>query len=226
MRTIKQFRHNLHIQNFTLTSQDTDNGRYYTLPDGRLIPSVTTVLGWHKQDSLKEWRERVGEEEANKISSKAARRGTKLHNLCEKYLRNEEIDFNELDVGTIDLFDSIQHVLDDRVDDIYSIEDALYSEHLRLAGRVDCIANYNGKRSVIDFKTSNRAKKKEWIEDYFMQTACYAVMFEERTGIAIPNLAIIIAVENDLPQVFVERRDNWIDTAERVIKEYYDNHPS
>jgi genome maintenance exonuclease 1 len=118
------------------------------------------------------------------------------------------------------MFSSIQPILNERVDNIYGIESALYSNHLGLAGRCDCIAEFDARPSIIDFKTSTRLKKKEWIEDYFLQTACYAVMFEERTNIPIPNLVIIIAVENESPQIFIEKRDTWIGEAIDVIAGY------
>jgi genome maintenance exonuclease 1 len=224
MRQVKPFRHQLITESYRLQSQDTPNGRFYALEDGRKIPSVTTVLGWKKKESLLAWRERVGEEEANRISRKAAARGTRVHNVCEAFLLNKENYLAGADFITMDMFGSIYPILRDRLDDLYSVESALYSEYLGLAGRVDCIGRFDGKKSIVDFKTSSKPKKQEWISDYFMQTACYAVMFEERTGIAIPNLVIIIAVENDLPQVFIQKRDDWVAPAQQVIKEYYDYH--
>jgi len=218
----KTFRHNL-LSLPSLSKEDTEGGRYYALPNGSKVPSVTTVLGWASKDSLKEWRKRVGEEEANRISNKASTRGTKLHAVCEDYMHNREINLKTLNLETIDLFSSIQCHLND-IDDVYGIELPLFSEHLGLAGTVDLIANYKGKRSIIDFKTSNRPKKEEWIKDYFMQTAIYAVMFEERTGIPVPNLVIIIAVDNEMAQVFTSKRDQWINKAKDVILTYYDYH--
>jgi genome maintenance exonuclease 1 len=223
MKQVKPFKHNLSLQ-LELNKENTELGRMYVLPTGRRLPSVTTVLGWAKRDSLVEWRRRVGEEEANKISSKAAIRGTKVHAVCEKFLRNEENFLAGCDIGTIDLFNTLYPILNERIDDINAIETPLYSEHLGVAGTVDCIARFDGKRSVIDFKTSNRPKKAEWIDNYFMQTACYGVMFEELTGIAVPNLVIIVAVDNDEPQIFIEKRDTWIDSAIKVIQEYRDFH--
>ena len=220
MRQTKPFKHRLVEDTFKLESTDTPSGRYYVLPDGSKMPSVTTVLGWQKKDSLKQWRKRVGEEEANRISKYAANRGTKVHAVCENYLNNKPDYLDNADILTQDMFSSIQPILNERVDNIYGIESALYSNHLGLAGRCDCIADFDARPSIIDFKTSTRLKKKEWIEDYFMQTACYAVMFEERTNIPIPNLVIIIAVENESPQIFVEKRDTWIGEAIDVIAGY------
>jgi genome maintenance exonuclease 1 len=219
----KQFIHNLkHLH--SLNREDTEGGRFYVLPDGKRVPSVTTVLGFFKKDSLKAWREKVGEEEANRISKKASTRGTKLHAVCEDYVGNKPIDFKNLDIGTLDLFSSIVDILDETIDDVHGIETPLYSQHLGIAGTVDLVARFKGKRSIIDYKTSNKPKKREWIEDYFMQCACYAVMFEELTGIPVPQIVIIIAIDNDYPQVFVEKRDDWIDKAISVINTFYDYH--
>jgi genome maintenance exonuclease 1 len=110
----------------------------------------------------------------------------------------------------------------DPISNIHCQELALYSDHLRMAGRVDCIAEYNGQRAVIDFKTSGRLKKKEHISSYFMQTAAYAIMYEERTSIPVPNLVILIAVEDEEPQVFIEKRDNWAKELLRT-RDYYEN---
>ena len=206
-----------------IREDNTDKGRLYRLESGKSFPSVTTVLDWNKKDSLIEWRKRVGEEEANRISRSAANRGTKLHAVCETYLQNEPLDFKKLNFLTIDLFKSIQPILDERLDDVLAIELQMYSEHLGLAGTVDCVAKFDGKNSIIDFKTSSKPKKQEWIDNYFMQTACYAVMFEERTGIPIPNLVILIAVEASEPQLFIQKRNDWVGKAKATINEYYIN---
>ena len=208
----------------TLDRVDGVGGRYYVLPSGKKLPSVTTVLGWKQKDSLIAWRKRVGEEEATRISSSASRRGTKLHKMCEDWLLNKEVDM-DTDLMSIDLFNSIVPILDEDIGpDILAIEQPLYSEHLGLAGTVDCIARYKGKRSIIDFKTSSKLKKEEWIDNYFQQCACYAVMYEEMTGIPIAQLVVIIAVEYEDPQIFIKKRDDWIESAKKIIKEYYNFH--
>ena len=121
----------------------------------------------------------------------------------------------------VEMFNKFKPILDP-ISNIHCQELALYSDHLRMAGRVDCIAEYNGKRAVIDFKTSNKAKSKSYIESYFMQTAAYAIMYEERTGIPVPWLVILIAVEDDVPQVFIEKRDDWVKKLLRT-RDYYEN---
>lgn len=195
--------------------------RVYLTPEGDSFPSVTTVLGELKKDSIIAWRKRVGEKEANKISTKASRRGTAVHTLCEDYLNNEDAFLKDAMPMNIETFRSIQPILDNHIDNIYAQEVGLYSNHLKLAGRVDCIAEFNGKLSIIDFKTSLRPKKREWINTYFMQEAAYSIMFEERTGIPINQLVTIIAVDNNKPQVFIESRDSWTKPLLSAIVDYH-----
>lgn len=193
------------IQDITSSSGD----RVYQTPEGKLYPSVTTVLSAHTRKGILEWRERVGEEEANKISRRAAYRGTRFHTLAEKYLKNELTggDFSLLDY---ELFKVAQPVLN-RIDNIRAQEIGLWSHHLRMAGRVDCVAEFDGKLSIIDFKTARREKDDEHIQHYYMQAAAYAIMFEERTKIPVNRLVIAIAVEDGFMQIFETRRDKHVE---------------
>ena len=184
-------------------------GRKYFTETGAAYPSVTTVLGVLSRESIMAWRKRVGADAANKISSKASTRGTKIHTLCENILNNEEVDTSKMSLLDKEMFDKFRPLLN-RIDNIHGQEVALYSDHLRMAGRVDCIGEFDGKLSIIDFKTSKKPKKKEWIENYFAQAAAYAIMYEERTGIPINRSVIMIAVEGDDPQIFIEKRDNFV----------------
>jgi genome maintenance exonuclease 1 len=194
-----------------------DNGsRVYETPSGKAYPSVTTVTGLLKKQAIIEWRKRVGEDEANKISSKAASRGTRIHSLCEQYLLNKEIVPNMFDV---DMWQNMKPHLHN-INNIHALEQPLYSDHLEVAGTVDCIAEYNGKMSVIDFKTSKRLKHRDDIHDYFMQCSAYAVAFEEMTKIPVPQLVILIAVDDEKPLVFVEKRNEWIDGFKDLRAEY------
>ena len=163
-----------------------------------------------------EWRKAVGEQAANEISRKAANRGTRIHGLCEKYLSNNEVDPGYFDK---DMWDSFKGQLD-CINNVYALEAQLYSDHLEVAGTVDCIAEYNGRLSVIDFKTSRRQKQRDDIHDYFMQCSAYAVAFEERTGIPIPQIAILMAVEDEEPLIFIEKRDTWIEGFKNLREEY------
>ena len=200
-------------------AEHTDHGRHYRTPEGKLYPSVTTVMSYHTREAIKAWRERVGEEEANKISNQSATRGTKIHDLCENVLLNNDIDTSNLSLLDKQMWDRFRPELD-RIDNIHAIEDPLYSDHLRMAGRVDCIAEWEGKLSVIDFKTSRKSKKKEWIDNYFMQCTSYAIMFEEMTGTPVPQIVVAIAVEGEFPQVFVEKRDNYVEKLLNLRLEY------
>ena len=195
---------------------DSPSGRLYETPSGKSYPSVTTVTGLHTAKSIAEWRRRVGNEEANRISARASSRGTRIHKLCEDYLRLGEA---APDIFDSEMFGSIRELLDN-IDNIHCLETPLWSDHLQVAGTVDCIAEYEGKLSVIDFKTSARIKDKKDIHNYFMQTSAYAVMFEELTGIPIGRLVILIGVDSENAQVFVEKRDNWVDGFISLRQEY------
>jgi genome maintenance exonuclease 1 len=198
-----------------------DGKRFYQTPEGNTYPSVTSVTGLYNKKEILEWRKRVGEAEANRISTKASSRGTRVHKLCEDYLNNE-LNTDRYMPDSVGMFKSIQPIIDQYVDNIYAIEAPLYSDHLKVAGRVDCIAEFDGKLSIIDFKTSGRQKSEDKIQNYFMQCAAYAVMFEERTGIPVPRIAIVIAVDSDHPQVFVKKRNDYIGMF-KTYREMFDN---
>ena len=192
--------------------------RLYVTPDGESYPSVTTVLSDYKKQGIIDWRKRVGEKEANRISTKASRRGTKVHKLCEDYLNNEST-FKDYTPDNVEMFKSIQPTLNE-IEVVYAQERTLFSHHLKTAGRVDCVGKFRGKTHIIDFKTSNKPKKWEWIDNYFMQGSAYSVMWEEMTGVPVPYIAIIIAVADDVPQVFVENRDTWINKFIEIRSNY------
>ena len=211
-----------------LNTETIDGKRFYVTPQGKL-PSITTVLSILSRDAIKKWRERVGEAEANKISTKASRRGTSVHAMCEHYINND-LDAKKYLPNDRETFNSLKPVLDEHLDNIYAQEVPLWSSYLGVAGRVDCIAEWDGKLSVIDFKTSRKLKKKEYISNYFQQCAAYAVMWEERTGIPINKIVVVIAVDGEEPQVFEEKRDNYIyecvETIARYRKEQSGNYTS
>lgn len=197
---------------------DEAGGRVYQTPTGEKYPSVTAVTGILNMASIHEWRKRVGEEEANRISSRAAKRGTQIHSLCESFLNNEETKPSIFD---LDAYNAMLPELK-KINNVRCLETPLFSHHLRIAGTVDCIADYNGKRSVIDFKTSSKTKSKEDIYNYFMQTAAYAVMFEERTGLPVSQLVIIMSCDDSKSAlVFIEKRDNWIEQFIELREDYY-----
>ena len=209
----------------TLTEMNavtTESGRKYRTPEGIDLPSITTVLSILSRDSIAKWRKRVGEEEANRISTRASGRGTRVHEIIEKYVNNEP---NYRDGYTPDIIQSfldVKPILDERLTQVYAQEAPLYSTHLGVAGRVDCVGIFDGKLSIIDYKTSMKPKKVEWIKNYFMQESAYAIMWEERTGQPITQLVTIISVDGNDPQVFIEHRDNWTRPLLDTIVQYYE----
>ena len=225
------------IELHEMEATTTEMGRTYATPDGFRLPSITTVLSILSRDSIAKWRKRVGEKEANRISYRASTRGTSVHEICEKYVNNDpnwdkymatDIDTGEqkLTKRTPDLIGSflaLKPILDERLTKVYAQEAPLYSTHLGVAGRVDCVGIFDGKLSIIDYKTSMKPKRLDWIKNYFMQESAYAIMWEERTGMPITQLVTIISVDNSEPQVFIEHRDNWVrpllDTIDQYIEE-------
>jgi ATP-dependent exoDNAse (exonuclease V) beta subunit len=197
-----------------------DGKRYYVTPSGSKLPSVTTVVGAQKKQAIMEWRRRVGEDVANKISRQATSRGTNVHTLCEKYLNNEEL--GEMMPDAFEMFRSLKPLLN-RINNIHYQEVALWSEQLGLAGRVDCIGEFDGVLSVIDFKTSKKIKTVEQVEDYWWQTTAYALFYEEIVGIPINDLVIIMAVENDKPIVMQQKTSDHIEGLVRAIEYFKKN---
>lgn len=192
--------------------------RTYKTPNGDFFPSVTTVVGLVKEDAIKQWRARVGEEEATRISQEAARRGTELHYMIERFLSNETPKSDNQISNT--LFNRIRHVLA-RIDNIRAQEIALWSDDYMIAGTCDCVADYNGVPSIIDFKSALHAKQEDWILDYFMQASAYSYMWEERTGEAIDQIVIIISSEDMSATVFVKDRRDYREILEETVVRYY-----
>ena len=196
-----------------------DGVRFYNTPTGEKYPSVTTVLSLLGRENIAKWRERVGAENANTIARVAASRGTGVHNRIENYLNN----VNDIQPPTPlvqEMFGSIRPELD-RINNIHCQETRMFSHHLRMAGTVDCIGEYDGRLSVIDFKTSTKPKREEWIHSYFMQCAAYAIMYEELTFIPITQLVVLVAVEEDCTvQVFKQHRDSWAKPLLKVREQY------
>lgn len=195
-----------------------DGVRHYATPDGKKYKSVTTILG-EKTDktALLEWRKKVGEAEANRISTQAANRGTAIHNIAEHYLLNNDSFPKGSMPANIDTFRKLRPILDERIGKIYGLEYFLYSHTLKTAGATDCIGEFDGVNSIIDFKTSRKPKKEEWIENYFLQATCYAMMAEERLGLEIPQIAILIAVDHEEPQVFVKPKSEFISKVRELF---------
>jgi hypothetical protein len=216
-------------ENVELTEMNavtTDSGRKYQTPEGVNLPSITTVLSILSRESIAKWRAKVGHAEANRISHRASTRGTAVHEIIEKYVNN---DPNFKDGYTPDIIASfldLKPILDERLTKVYAQEAPLYSNHLGVAGRVDCVGIFDGKPSIIDYKTSMKPKRKDWIKNYFMQESAYAIMWEERTGQPITQLVTIISVDNAPPQVFIEHRDNWVRPLRETIEKYNEEQSS
>ena len=204
-----------------LKTQTIDKKRFYETPDGNLYPSITTVLSVRNKKGLFEWRKRVGDEVANYVAVKAANRGTAVHHMCEDYLNNDfDEEKHKKKFLAYCLFKQLAKETLDNVDNIHAQECGLYSDKYKVAGRVDCIAEYNGKLSIIDFKTSTKERSDEWNENYYIQASAYAEMYEERTGKSIDQIVILVVTEDGVVQEFVKTKHDYIPMLNEVIGEF------
>ena len=220
----KIFQHTEQVITEKVEQINTDSGRFYQTPTGAKYPSVTTVVGMMNKDAIMEWRRRVGAEEANRISSKAASRGTRVHAICEDYINNVDIYSKKYSMIDLESFSRLIPIFNEKIDNVHIQEVRLYSDYLQMAGTVDCVAEYDGKLSIIDFKTAMKPKDKNYITNYFCQASAYAIMYEERTGIPIGQIVIIISVDDEEPQIFVEKRDAYVGKLLEVRKAYKDKY--
>ena len=214
-----------HLEGYESVSLPTENingKRYYTTPEGKHYPSVTTVTGLLNKKWIKAWRKKIGEEKANKISRKAAGRGTRYHHLQEDFLNNKLTEERLKEATPLDLmmFNQTKE-LTSKLGDIYMLEGSMYSNELEIAGRVDCVAEFAGKVSVIDFKTSTRRKSPSQVKSYFLQETAYATMFEEMYSVPIERIVTIVSVEETgQSQLFVEEPKNWIEPFKELRNQY------
>jgi hypothetical protein len=206
-----------------LETKNIGGKRHYHV-DGEYYPSVTTVLSVKEEgEALKAWKERLGPEKAAAHMKRSAERGERLHTMLEDYVMNREIDYRKYMPSTVELFMQIKPQLDENVGTVYAIENALYSKTLGVAGRVDFIADWKGKPAVIDFKSSDRAKKQEWIDGYFMQESLYSFMAYEMRNLFIPTLVTLVASPQlDQAQVFEERAGVWLPKAIELVEKFYE----
>lgn len=204
-------------------TKNVNRKRFYVTPDG-IYPSITTVLNVRKREGLAEWRKRVGEDVANYIARTAATRGTKVHKMCEDFLNNEEVVKDNREFLPWCLFQQMKPVLEQKLNNIYAQEAGLWSDKYKVAGRVDCIAEWDGVPSIIDFKTSRSERNDEYNESYYIQAAAYAEMFEERTGTPIEQIVILVVTEDGQIQEFVKKKHEYlpmlVETIEQFVSEW------
>jgi genome maintenance exonuclease 1 len=201
-----------------------ENGvRFYPIPGAdKYYPSVTSITSFKNAAFFSGWRKKIGEEEANRITARATQRGTVFHSMAEDYFKDDlntdrYLANNPLSVR---MFQSAKTTLD-RIDNIHCLETFLYSHYLGLAGRVDCIAEFDGELAVIDFKTSTKEKQEQYIEHYYVQETAYAAMFLERSGIEVKKIVTLIAVEDGSIQVFQKYNlDDYLQLLKSYIEEF------
>ena len=212
------FNHVTTVELPKLETVNIDKKRFYVTPEGNKYPSITTVLSGRSKQGLMEWRKRVGEDVANHIARTAANRGTKVHHMCEDYLNNNfDEDKHKKDFLAYCLFGQLKNQSLKNIDNIHFQEVALWSDKYKIAGRVDCIAEYSGKLSVIDFKTSSKPRKEEYNENYYIQASAYAEMHEEQTGTPIDQVVILVVTEDGTVQEFVKQKQTYLPKLEEAI---------
>ena len=201
-----------------VTTETINRKRFYVTPEGNKYPSITTVLSNRKKDGLFEWRKRVGNDVANYVARTSASRGTKVHHMCEDYLNNEfDEEKHKKDFLPFCLFNQLKDQALCNLDNIYAQEAGLYSDKYKVAGRVDCVAEYKDTLSIIDFKTSTRERSDDWNENYYIQGSAYAEMFEERTEIKIDQVVILVVTEDGTVQEFVKSKQDYLPMLEESI---------
>ena len=215
---MKSFTHTPETKQLPNLITETIKGKRFYVVGEEKYPSITTVLSARNQEGLVRWRQSVGNDVANNIMRTAAKRGTAVHTLVENYLDNEEL--SKQDVLPLALFTLLKPALDN-INSIRIQEGSLYSNKWKVAGRVDCIAEYDGVLSVIDFKTSRQEKKEEWVENYFIQGSAYCEMYEEWSGTPISQIVILIVTEDGAVQIFKKDKSNYLPLLQPAIDEFY-----
>ena len=214
------FEHCNYLGDLELPKKDNPGCRLYQLPNGDWVPSITSVTSFYNRQIFINWRKRVGEEEANRITKKATSRGTDFHEAAQAYLENKDLIWDEYRPATKFMFHHAAPYLD-KINNIHAIERTLYSEYLGLAGRVDCIAEYEGELAVIDFKTSEKIKPEKWLENYFVQETFYAAAYYELTEIPVKKLITLMVTTCGEVKVFDKRnKGDYIKLLVRYIKEF------
>ena len=201
-----------------LKSQSQNGFRYYSV-DGKSYPSVTSVLSILSKDGIRAWRDSIGHDVADFETRRAATRGIHFHKICENYLYNKNISEYKKKILSYGLFNLAKSEID-RIDNIYGMEKTLYSHSLKLAGRTDCIAEFDNVLSIIDFKSANREKSPEILENHILQETAYAIMWNELTDIPIQQIVTIVACENGELQTVIEKPEFYRQKLESVIEQF------
>ncbi len=207
----------------------TSDGRWYETPGGKRYPSASSVVSVLNRDVIEKWRARVGAKEADRKTKRGADRGTYVHLLCEHYLLNQMTLQERLGMmpSMKELFLQVKKEFDKHIDQVYCIEQALYSDRLKIAGRTDAVVRWDGEVVILDVKTSGYVKPEAWILNYFVQTTAYAEMFEERTGIPVKRVVLATAVEDEtIATIYNKEKDAYLPVLTRCIDQYYkENQP-
>ena len=210
------FDHDLHDY-VELETEFTPQGKFYILPTGERLPSVTTVLSKHHKVDLGGWRKRIGEKRANEISTRALNRGTAVHELCEKYVMNNPEYFKGAMSVNLSTFRDVKPVLDHYITKVYGVEFPLYSVGLNTAGTADLLCDWKGSPAVVDYKTSTRVKKEEWIQSYFEQATVYSIMATHLLKIPFLKFVVIMIVDNELPIIYEKSPLGYVKQVKEIF---------
>lgn len=198
-----------------------DGKRFYQTPTGKRYPSVTTVLSTLNKDAIVAWQQSIGVEEAKKVTTQASRRGTAVHAIAENYLLNKDDYAKSHMPANVATFNQIKVYLDQYCDVVHAQEYPLFSDDLQTAGRCDLVARIHGIRTIGDFKTAKKAKKEEWIKNYFLQCTTYALALYERQKIWCPQICVMIATDEDGLQPILKRTKDYVDEVRHVFDHYH-----
>lgn len=206
-----------------MNTVETSGKRFYVTPEGNHYPSVTTVLSeFGDKSGIEKWKARIGEDEASKVLTRASRRGTGVHLLCEKYLLGQQLELNKQLPNQVALYKQLEPILQSRIQAVKASECALYSNRLKIAGRCDAIVEFDNIPTILDFKTSNNPKSEQYIENYFLQATLYSLMVYEMIGYLAPQIVISIAIESqDQPQLFIKRTKDYMEKAILAVRMYH-----
>ena len=198
-----------------------DGQRRYITPEGRVYPSVTTILSDFQSEGLKSWIEKVGVEEANRRKVQGANRGTNLHLIYEDFVKNK-LNIPSYDPITYDLFVNSERYLREGISKVHNLEFPIWSDRLKTAGTADCLCEWQGVTSILDYKSSGKPKKEEWIKNYFLQETIYAMAVFERIKLKVPQIVTFIVNEQDPePQIFVKKTADYIEEVIKLLSDYH-----